>query len=65
MNLGSHLVQRMLRLDPPLTRDLVIERDLRVPMPDGVVLLANRWAPKAGGDGCRWRCCAARTAGAR
>ena len=51
MNLGSHLVQRMLRLDPPLTRDLVIERDLRVPMPDGVVLLANRRAPKAGGDG--------------
>jgi uncharacterized protein len=51
MNLGSHLVQRMLRLDPPLTRDLVIERDLPVPMPDGVVLLANRWAPKAGGDG--------------
>ena len=41
----------MLRLDPPLTRDLVIERDLRVPMLDGVVLLANRWAPKAGGDG--------------
>ena len=51
MNLASHLVQRMLRLDPPLTRDLVIERDLRVPMPDGVALLANRWAPKAGGDG--------------
>ena len=50
MNLGSHLVQRMLRLDPPLTRDLVIERDLRVPMPDGVVLLANRWAPRAGGE---------------
>jgi hypothetical protein len=51
MNLGSRLVQRMLRLDPPLTRDLVIERDLPVPMPDGVVLLANRWAPRAGGDG--------------
>lgn len=51
MNFGSHLVQRMLRLDPPLTRDLVIERDLRVPMPDGVVLLANRWAQKAGGAG--------------
>jgi putative CocE/NonD family hydrolase len=51
MNLGSHLIQRMLRLGPPLTRDLVIERDLRVPMPDGVVLLANRWVPKAGGDG--------------
>jgi predicted acyl esterase len=51
MNLGSHLVQRLLRLDPPLTRDLAFERDLRVPMPDGVVLLASRWAPKAGGDG--------------
>ena len=51
MNLGSHLVQRMLGLDPPLTRDLVIERDLRVPMPDGVVLLANRMAPKFGGAG--------------
>ena len=51
MNLGSHLVQRMLRLDPPLTRDLAIEQDLPVPMPDGVVLLANRWAPRAGGDG--------------
>ena len=51
MNAVSHLVQRMLRLDPPLTRDLVVQRDLRVPMPDGVMLLANRWAPKAGGDG--------------
>jgi hypothetical protein len=51
MNLGSHLVQRVLGLDPPLTRDLVTERDLRVPMPDGVVLLANRVAPKSGGAG--------------
>jgi putative CocE/NonD family hydrolase len=40
----------MLRLDPPLTRDVIVERDLQVPMPDGVVLLANRLAPK-GGDG--------------
>ncbi|CAM5302724.1 CocE/NonD family hydrolase [Streptomyces aurantiogriseus] len=51
MNLSSHLVQRMLRLPPPLTRDLTIERDLRVPMRDGAVLLADRWTPKAGGDG--------------
>lgn len=50
MNLGSHLVQRMLRLDPPLTRDLVVQRDLRTPMPDGVELLADRWAPRAGGE---------------
>ncbi|MEV4112695.1 CocE/NonD family hydrolase [Nonomuraea sp. NPDC049695] len=51
MNLNSHLVQRLLRLPPPLTRDLIIERDLRVPMRDGAVLLADRWAPKTGGDG--------------
>jgi putative CocE/NonD family hydrolase len=51
MSLTSHLVQRGLRLDPPLTRDLVVQPDLDVPMRDGTVLLANRWAPKAGGDG--------------
>jgi putative CocE/NonD family hydrolase len=50
MNLMSHLVQRQLGLDPPLTRELVIERDLPVPMPDGTVLLADRWAPRTGGD---------------
>ena len=47
MNVNSHLVQRVLRLGPPLTRDLVVTRDLRVPMPDGAVLLADRWAPRA------------------
>ena len=51
MNVGSHLIQRMLRLPPPLTRDLVVVRDLRVPMRDGAVLLADRWAPRSGGDG--------------
>ncbi|MFF4256587.1 CocE/NonD family hydrolase [Streptomyces sp. NPDC001663] len=51
MNVVSHLLQRRLKLSPPLTRDLTVERDLRVPMPDGVVLLADRWAPKAGGEG--------------
>jgi uncharacterized protein len=50
MNVMSHLIQRQLGLDPPLTRDLVIERDLPVPMPDGTVLLADRWAPRTGGD---------------
>jgi uncharacterized protein len=50
VNLISRLVQRQLGLDPPLTRDLIIERDLPVPMPDGTVLLADRWAPRTGGD---------------
>ena len=46
----SHLLQRAMGLEPPLTRDLVVERDLRVPMPDGVELLADRWAPRVGGE---------------
>jgi putative CocE/NonD family hydrolase len=50
VNLSSHLMQRMLHLDPPLTRDLAVERDLRVPMPDGVVLLADRYAPRDAGE---------------
>src|SRR5690348_7299438 len=47
----SHLIQRQLKLSPPITRDLVHEKDIRVPMPDGVELLADRWAPKNGGEG--------------
>ncbi|EME51757.1 CocE/NonD family hydrolase [Amycolatopsis decaplanina] len=50
MNLGSHILQRMIRLPPPATRALVVQRDLRVPMPDGVELLADRWAPRTGGE---------------
>ncbi|MGF7236825.1 MAG: CocE/NonD family hydrolase, partial [Frankia sp.] len=51
MNVGSHLLQRALRLPPPSTRDLIVERDLRVPMRDGVELLADRWVPKASPEG--------------
>jgi putative CocE/NonD family hydrolase len=50
VKLTSYLIQRGLRLPPPQTRDVVIERDLRVPMRDGAILLADRWAPRAGGD---------------
>lgn len=49
MNLSSHLLQRLLRLRPPPTRDLTVERGLRVPMADGVDLLADRWVPRTGG----------------
>ena len=51
MKLRSHLLQRVLHLPPPLTRDVVVEQDLEVPMRDGTVLLADRWMPKSGGDG--------------
>jgi putative CocE/NonD family hydrolase len=47
---GSRLLQRLLRLRPPLTRDVIVQRDLPVPMPDGTALLADRWAPSGGGD---------------
>ena len=36
VNLGSEFIQRVLHLDDPLTRDVVVQRGLRVPMPDGV-----------------------------
>ena len=51
MNLMSHILQRKLELPPPLTRDLVVQKDLPVPMPDGVVLLADRWAPRNAEEG--------------
>jgi hypothetical protein len=48
-HLVSRIAERGQKLGPPLTRDIVAERDLRVPMPDGVVLLADRYAPRGGG----------------
>lgn len=51
MNVASHVSQRLQRLSAPLTRELAVERGLRVSMRDGAVLLADRWAPKSGGDG--------------
>ncbi|WP_105970346.1 CocE/NonD family hydrolase [Streptomyces geranii] len=50
MNLRSHLLQRLLGLGPPVTRDLVVRRDLRVPMGDGVELLADRWVARGRED---------------
>jgi uncharacterized protein len=50
VNLSSHLIQRLLRLDPPTTRDVIVQRDLRTPMPDGVELLADRWAAQVVGE---------------
>ncbi|MEV0033944.1 CocE/NonD family hydrolase [Nocardia sp. NPDC050793] len=49
--LSSFLAQRMLKLSSPPTRDVRVERGLRIPMRDGTVLLADRYAPRGGGDG--------------
>ncbi|GAB3404561.1 CocE/NonD family hydrolase [Flindersiella endophytica] len=51
MNLTSHILERALGLPRADTRDLTVERDLRVPMRDGTVLLADRWAPSTGAEG--------------
>jgi putative CocE/NonD family hydrolase len=50
MTLFSRILGRVLKLPPAQTRDVVVRKDLRVPMRDGVVLLADHYAPR-GGEG--------------
>src|SRR5215475_817243 len=45
MTLASRFLGRALRLQPAQTRAVRVDRDLRVPMPDGAVLLADRYVP--------------------
>ena len=47
----SRVLERALGLPPAHTRDIAVERNLPVPMRDGVVLLADRYAPKGGDEG--------------
>ncbi len=46
MTLATEIAGRLMRLPRAQTGDVVIERDLEVPMPDCVVLLADRYAPR-------------------
>lgn len=48
MSLTSRLLARLLRLPPAETYDLVVTRDLKITMPDEVVLLADHYAPRTG-----------------
>ena len=48
MLLTSHLLEWFLDLPPAETRDIVEQRDLKVPMPDGAVLLADLYMPRDG-----------------
>jgi uncharacterized protein len=48
MSVMSRLLSQWMRLPPAGTPDVVIRRDVPVPMPDGVVLLADHYAPRRG-----------------
>ncbi|HET9075937.1 MAG TPA: CocE/NonD family hydrolase [Acidimicrobiales bacterium] len=51
MTLGSWVMGRAARLPKATATDVAVERDLEATMPDGAVLLADRWyAPGAAGD---------------
>jgi uncharacterized protein len=41
----SRLVGRLAKLPPAKTHAVIVERDLKIAMPDGVLLLANHHIP--------------------
>lgn len=46
MSIMSRLMGRFFRLPPAETYDVAVEKNLQVPMPDGVVLLADHYYPR-------------------
>jgi putative CocE/NonD family hydrolase len=46
MTLASRVIGRSFKLQPAVTRDVTLERDIPVPMRDGVVLKTNHFAPR-------------------
>ncbi len=46
MTILSRLLSRMAHLPPAETTHVLVERDLKATMSDGVVLLADRYAPR-------------------
>jgi putative CocE/NonD family hydrolase len=50
MSLASEVISRRMRLPRAHTREVVCERDLRVPMDDGAALLADRWVARGTRD---------------
>ena len=49
VTLFSRIIERALKLPPAHTRRIAVTRNLRMPMRDGVVLMADRYAPEDGG----------------
>ncbi len=45
MTVWSRLAAKLVKLPPPQTTAVSVERDLAAKMPDGAVLLADRWYP--------------------
>src|SRR5580704_1502596 len=45
MTVFSRLAAQLVKLPPPQTTNISVERDLAAKMPDGTVLLADRWYP--------------------
>jgi putative CocE/NonD family hydrolase len=48
MTVTSLLVSRWMHLPPAYTPDVVVTRDIQVPMPDGVILLADHYSSRNG-----------------
>ncbi len=48
MSVTSRLVGRLMQLPPAETHAIVVTRNLQVPMPDGVMLFADHYAPRNG-----------------
>jgi putative CocE/NonD family hydrolase len=49
MSFTSRLISQLMKLPPVETRHVTVTRDLQIPMPDGVVLLADHYAPQGVG----------------
>ena len=64
LTLVSQILARRMRLPRAQTHDVVCGRDLRVPMDDGAVLLADRWVARAARAVRSRRCSSARPTGA-
>ena len=48
MSFTSRLISRLMHLPPAHTHDIAITPDIPIPMPDGVALLADHYAPRGG-----------------
>ena len=46
MTLMSRLVARILKLPPAETYEVDVQKNIPIPMPDGVILLADHYAPR-------------------